>query len=356
MATNPQETEKPQFNTEQLAAPGAPLIFISHDSRDAELAEAFSKLLRSVSAGMLKSFRSSDKKGSEGIEFGDEWYKRLMTKLQTASDVVCLFTERSLDRPWILYEAGVAKGKLDTPVHGIALGVQLSRVTTGPFYQFQNLDDTEESLTKLVLQLARRVPALEPDGDVVRTQVKVFKAAADKILEKLSTTKPKQDATEADPVAKLFEEVKVMFRDLPGRVAERMGDVGDPIRRKRMRRFHPMMFEEISHMGGEPGDPIGILMGASLVRDELPWLYELCLDAYRAVKAGDLESIEREASRLRRIGEFAMHGPFGEMFEPRSKEEHMMMMEFPRVVEHTLRRCLEEKKASIRPRQLKKNE
>ena len=40
-----------------------PLIFISHDGRDAELAEAFSKLLKSVSAGMIKTFRSSDKKG-----------------------------------------------------------------------------------------------------------------------------------------------------------------------------------------------------------------------------------------------------------------------------------------------------
>lgn len=103
--------------------PGGPLVFISHDGRDADLAEAFSKLLKSVSAGMLKSFRSSDKKGTEGIEFGDEWYKRLMAKLDTASDVVCLLTERSIDRPWILYEAGVAKGKLDTPVHGIAVGV-----------------------------------------------------------------------------------------------------------------------------------------------------------------------------------------------------------------------------------------
>lgn len=123
-----------------------PLVFISHDSRDAELAEAFSKLLKSVSAGMLKSFRSSDKKGTEGIEFGDEWYKTLMSKLEKASDVVCLLTEQSLDRPWILYEAGVAKGKLGTPVHGVALGVALSRVSVGPFYQFQNSDDSESPL------------------------------------------------------------------------------------------------------------------------------------------------------------------------------------------------------------------
>src|SRR5689334_9998430 len=69
-----------------------PLVFISHDARDAELAEAFSKLLKSVSAGMIKTFRSSDKKGTEGIDFGDEWYKRLMAMLQSTSDVVCLFT------------------------------------------------------------------------------------------------------------------------------------------------------------------------------------------------------------------------------------------------------------------------
>ena len=143
------------------------LIFISHDSKDAELAKAFSKLLRSVSAGMLRSFRSSDKEGTEGIEFGQEWFSNLMTKLKTASDVVCLFTHHSIDRPWILYEAGVAKGKLSTPVHGIALGIPLKRLGTGPFYHFQNCDDSEESLTKLVMQLCDRIPSLEPDADEI---------------------------------------------------------------------------------------------------------------------------------------------------------------------------------------------
>ena len=47
-----------------------PLVFISHDTRDAELAEAFGKLLKSVSAGMIKTFRSSDRKGSDGFDFG----------------------------------------------------------------------------------------------------------------------------------------------------------------------------------------------------------------------------------------------------------------------------------------------
>jgi hypothetical protein len=47
-----------------------------------------------------------------------------MDKIEEASDVVCLLTQRSVDRPWILYEAGVAKGKLGKKVIGVAMGIQ----------------------------------------------------------------------------------------------------------------------------------------------------------------------------------------------------------------------------------------
>jgi hypothetical protein len=159
------------------------LVFISHDTRDAAIAEAFSKLLSSVSAGVLKSFRSSDKRGTQGIEYGVEWYPEIMKKLETASDVVCLLTPSSVNRPWILYEAGVAKGKLDTPVHGLALGIPIAKASTGPFAQFQNSDDEEHSLIGLVAQLVKRIPNAEPDQDVVRDQVVIFKAKVKTILD-----------------------------------------------------------------------------------------------------------------------------------------------------------------------------
>ncbi|MGA2588183.1 MAG: toll/interleukin-1 receptor domain-containing protein [Candidatus Aminicenantales bacterium] len=329
-----------------------PLVFISHDNRDGDLAEAFSKLLKSVSAGMLKSFRSTDKKGNEGIDFGDEWYEKLMTKLEAASDVVCLFTERSLDRPWILYEVGVAKGKLNRRVHGIALGVTLNRVNTGPFYYFQNCDGSEEELTKLVLQLARRVPGIEPDADVVRTQVKAFKASVDKILEKLGG-KGDKPPTEENPMARLVEEMKALVRDLPSRVAERMSELGDPFRRKRLRRFNPMMIEDLLHMTGDPGDPVGILMAASVIRDDAPWLYEIAMDAYRAAKSGDPVAVKREITRIHHFSEIMMRGPFMEEFGMGGKEMHMFFMEFPRMLEHMLHRTIEERKPVTRRRTIR---
>ena len=337
------DTEASKTSKSNDVIPSGPLVFISHDSRDAELAEAFSELLKSVSGGMIKTFHSSDRKAGDGIDFGEEWYNRLMTQLQVTSDVVCLFTERSLDRPWILFEAGVAKGKLDTPVVGVALGVPLSRVSSGPFYQFQNMDDGVEDLTKLLHQLARRVPGSELDPGVVQAQIQAFKATEASILESVGSGGDGGDSEESS-VAKLMEEMKT----LPARVAERLVDEESFHSRRRIRRFHPMMFEELMEMSGDPGDPVSILMAASIVRDDMPWLYELAMEVYRAAKTGNAESIEREIQRLRRFSELMMRGPFMEEFGIRSKEYHMIAMEFPRMLEHTLRRTLEMEKPSLK--------
>lgn len=308
----------------------APLIFISHDSRDAELAEAFSNLLKSVSSGMLKSFRSSEK-GTEGIEFGDEWYKRIMSKVESASDVICLFTEQSINRPWILYEAGVAKGKLNTKVYGIALGISLEKVSIGPFYQFENCDDSEKDLTDLINQLAKKRPDLEPYPDVVKTQVQAFRGKATKILAKSPKSKKKEKPSNGTSVAKLLEEMKVMFRDLPSRVENRLAETIDPIRRRRIGRVHPMMLAEIMDMF-DIGNPIGILMIASMVRDDIPFLYEVLVEIYRAVKSDDSRAIEQALMGL----EFVTHGPFREEFGVHNKDTHIIMRE----VEHIIQRYL----------------
>ncbi len=339
-------------SNEVKTAAWAPLVFISHDSRDEELAAAFSKLLKSVSAGLLKSFRSSDKKGTEGIEYGDEWYKMLMSNLESASDVVCLFTERSLDRPWILYEAGVAKGRLNTPVHGVALGIPLKRVSTGPFYQFQNCGDSEDELTKLVLQLARRIPDLEPDSDVVRTQVNAFKTTVKEIMANLpiSTDEDKDSALDDTSVAKLFEEVKVMFRDLPSRIDDRLADGMDPSRRRKLRRFDPRIFERMMFTMEKNADPIGILVTASLVRDDLPWLYEIAVEAYRTIKSGTQKDAQQLMETLDNAIELVMRDPFMEEMFATSKEMHVMMREFPRMLREMIKRSIEAKR-HVAPRE-----
>jgi len=90
---------------------------------------------------------------------------------------------------------------------------------------------------------------------------------------------------------------------------------------------------------------VAILMAASLVRDEAPWLYELAMEVYRAVKAEDNRAIEREMKRLRRFSEVMLRGPFMEELGFANKEFQMFAMEFPRMLEHVLSRTLAVRKA-----------
>jgi hypothetical protein len=343
------EKEKPQATEKKSLQSSSPLVFISHDARDAKLAEVFSDLLKSVSAGVLKSFRSSDRKGTQGIDYGVEWYPEIIKNIQGASDVVCLLTDNSVNRPWILFEAGMAKGKLDTPILGVALGMPLKNASTGPFAQFHNCGDDEESLTKLVFQLVDRIPNSEPDEGTIKFQVGKFKEKIDKIIKTKIESTPKAQRSEKEEdnsSAKLFEEIKVMFQDLPSRVENQLSDNMGVNRRRKMRRFHPMMFEELMHMGEmDRAGSLGILVFASLVRDDVPWLYEIAIEAFRALTSGTQKAVEQILQSIRLLKELPMRSPVFEEFGMMgSKEMHMLMMEGPRVLEHMVMMCMKEKK------------
>jgi len=202
---DPQPTPEPKRPTTDN-----PLVFISHDSRDADLAEAFGNLLTDASGGILKSFRSSDRKGTAGIEYGREWYRAIMQKLDDATDVVALLTAHSINRPWILYEAGVAKGKLSANdrVFGIALGVTLDEAATGPFAQFQNSPDEEDAITALVLQLIRRHPQAAPREEAVRRQVQAFRESVATLLKGRKKETPQSPARADETLS-----CKVLRRD-----------------------------------------------------------------------------------------------------------------------------------------------
>jgi hypothetical protein len=320
-----------------------PTVFISHDNRDADLAEMFGNLLTDVSGGILKPFCSSDRKGTRGIEFGEEWFKAIMVKLNEATDVVALLTQHSLDRPWILYEAGVAKGKLGTPVFGISIGVPLEKASTGPFAQFQNCADDEDSLTKLAMQLIKRNPDASPREEAVKRHVALFKVGVSELMKK--RVKPDHDTgiekVDETTIAKLFEEVKIMFRALPENVEEKLGRSFKRTSFRREREFHPMMIEELmfNPMFEEKYDSPGLgwLIFISMFRDDLPWLYEVGLELYKALETHNPELIKLSARKVRACVDVCMHSPVGEFFmNPEDMRNIRVFRQLPDIMEHYL--------------------
>lgn len=279
-----------------------------------------------MSAGTLKSFRSSDKKGGSGIEFGAEWYATIMSQLDQATDVVALLTAQSIDRPWILYEAGVAKGKLETTVFGVALGVPLEKVSTGPFGQFQNCGDDEDSLTKLVVQLLQRNPDAAPREEAVKTQVRVFRENVNELLKSRGKTKVAEVPAPEENIAKLFEEVKAMVRELPERVDERVASISP---RGPRRRIHPAMIEDLlfGSLFREPwAAAVAWLIFLSIIRDNVPWVYEPGIDFYRALKSGRRIEVEKTGRVLIDIAKLTRNSKLLYRFTRNDEEDTLFLI------------------------------
>jgi hypothetical protein len=61
-------------------------------------------------------------------------------------------------------------------------------------------------------------------------------------------------------------------------------------RHKRTLDLHGFCSKPLGHMAGEKrGDPVSLLILASAFRDEMPWMYELGMEAYRMAKEGTRE-------------------------------------------------------------------
>ena len=302
-----------------------PLVFISHDTRDAEIAEEFSNLLKRVSAGVLKSFRTSDKKGTQGIEYGVEWYPQIIKNIHKASDVVCLLTKNSVDRPWILFEAGMAKGKLNTSILGVVLGIPLKNASTGPFAQFQNCGDDEDSLCKLVFQLVDRIPNSEPDDETIKFHVQKFKSKIDEIFEKRKSeegieeidSKELEKLREDDSSVKLFEEIKVMFQDLPARIGKSKSVI-----RPYNPKIHPRMLEEFIH-GRSSSPKMTAIILLSYLRSYIPWIYDLGIETIKELENSSKSKYKDEMFHqfVRLCEEFTDHPMYRE-FSMNRKEKY----------------------------------
>jgi hypothetical protein len=237
----------------------------------------------------------------------------------------------------------MAKGKLDTPILGVALGIELKNASTGPFAQFQNCGDDENSLTKLVFQLVNRIPGSEPDQDTIRFQVGKFKSSIDEILKSLavsSTTassakRQKQDEIENSSV-RLFEEIKIMFQDLPSRIER--SDVSRSVTRRR--RFHPGMVEELMFSTKNPA--LGARMGLSFLRDMLPWIYDegcLLLEKLQESETPDSRTKLAEFEELLMI---STRNSYVEKYIVVDKEDYMLYREVPRMIMNCLARVADD--------------
>jgi hypothetical protein len=191
--------------------------------------------------------------------------------------------------------------------------------------------------------------------DEIINQIKSLEEDPNKIETPISVSLDLQILRQSDdPEHRSLADIMSVLTELPsrieGRISERMEltnrELSERMRNRKSRRFHPMMFEEMMHMGEmDRGEPIGLLIFASFVRDDAPWLYEIAMEAFRAITSGTQKSIDQIRQAIKMLRDFPMRSPmFEELGMMDRKETHMLMMEGPHILERMVMMCLENRK------------
>lgn len=268
------------------------------------------------------------------IEAGDRWAQSVAKELAASNFGIVCVTSENVSSPWVLFEAGALTKSLETSkVIPLLLDLEFSDIS-GPLAQFQAKKLTRAGVGEVVHSLQASADQPVPEERAKQ----LFEALWPEFEKKLAEI-PAKAPTERHvrPQHEVLEELVASVRALDGRIRESEAMIADIPRNRRGsrgHRMHPMMLRELEHfVGDDPNDPIGILILVSPLRDDLPWLYEMAVDAYRAISERRRNSL-RSVNRLLRALEMTLHGPFPvEEFgiDPRTMD--IVLHELPRYVE-----------------------
>lgn len=262
------------------------------------------------------------------IQAGERWSVEIAKELEATNFGVICVTKENLSSAWMLFEAGaLAKSMQDGRVIPLLLDIDVKEVS-GPLAQFQAKKAEQAGVRELVTSLNKAATSPVPD-----TQLdKLFGALWPQLEGQISAIpKSGAPAKHARPQGEILEELVSSVRNVEIRFREVVDD-DSQWRRRRKSKLHPMMLLEAMHdvvhrVSDGSRDPIRLLIFASFLRDEVPWIYELALDAYRSIKSGKFDEARLAHRKLVEAVEMLQRGPFLEDLGVDRRTIHMVLRE-----------------------------
>jgi tetratricopeptide (TPR) repeat protein len=85
-------------------------VFISHTHSDEEIAFALSDAIGSIFENLVVTSYSTKRELEGGIKPGEDWFRWIVDRVRHADIAVILLTPASVQKPWVLWEAGAVFG------------------------------------------------------------------------------------------------------------------------------------------------------------------------------------------------------------------------------------------------------
>jgi hypothetical protein len=306
---------------------------------------------------------------SEDIDKGARWSTDIAKELENSTFGILCVTKENLEAPWLSFEAGALSKTMDKAfVSPFLFDIKRSEVK-GPILQFQSTIFQKEDIKKLLNTLNK---ACGESGITDARLLKAFEVwypTLEEELNKLSNVKDEPDdveKTNSDSLhsAEILEEIldlsrnnQKLLRNPDPKLYESFDDVKNVVQNlfarmeknydldyKRMsRKFNPMFFEEIMHVGlRQEKNPYGFLIALSFFKQDFPWIYDVGKELLNVLKSKSAKQSKLEAiNDFNDMMEFTLQHPIMREMYANRKDYGGHMKEMPFLMSHYLQRFLD---------------
>lgn len=227
------------------------------------------------------------------IEAGERWATEVGKELETSNFGVLFITRENIGSQWLLFEAGaLSRSMQEGRVIPLLFDIEFKDIS-GPLAQFQAKKFDSRGVWDAVCAINRLGEQPVPDARLKQLFDALW-ADLEKQVEAIPTNVKTAKTTR--PQSEVLEELVSSVRVLDTRLRE-VADPDGPNRR-RSRVARSVQRDLMSMLDIERGNPVRLLMLASAVRDELPWLYELVSEISRLELSGQKERAFRTKRQL----------------------------------------------------------
>lgn len=272
---------------------------------------------------------------SEDIDKGARWSTDIAKELENSTFGILCVTKENLEAPWLSFEAGALSKTMDKSfVSPFLFDIKRADVQ-GPILQFQSTVFEKDDIKKLVKTLNKACgdsgiseaqldktfdvwyPTLETGlndikqsvaNDESENVVEDTEIQSSQILEEILDLSRDNQKLLRNPDSRIQEDLEEVKRSID-RLAIRSSEAMD--RRRTSKKINSMMLEEVVHYGfSQSGKSYGFLMLLTLVKEELPWIYEMGREAFNVITSNKSIKEKRDvASDFKEMVDFSWGHP-----------------------------------------------
>lgn len=293
---------------------------------------------------------------SEDIDKGARWSTDIAKELEDSTFGILCVTKDNVNAPWLTFEAGALSKTMDKAfVCPFLFDIKRSEVD-GPILQFQSTILEKDDIQKLVRTLNKACANDCLPDERLDKAFEVWYPTLESELEKVKavgeSSAKEYDGSDGKKKAQILEEILELTRinqkllrkpdaSLLNSLAEMKANLSElqsrlernqeTQARRLNRKLNPMLVEELMHMSPMfEKNMIGIQITLSLLRDELPWIYDAGREVLDILKSRK-SRVEKEQAvkEFGRMVEFSFEHPAMREIFGYNKELRMVYKDLP---------------------------